>query len=171
MSLQSSLKTTASAARFVFFISIWLAIANWSKEDLPIGVAASVLAVLISLSLVQPTALRPRLAPLVRLNLLFLSSSILAGVDVARRALLPRLDLNPGFVAVPFTLPPGTSRNAFLVHQSLQPGTLPAGVEGDQLQVHCLDTSQPVIESVAADEALLKKAIDRELKRSSRRRA
>jgi multicomponent Na+:H+ antiporter subunit E len=162
MSLQSSLKTTASAARFVFFISIWLAIANWSREDLPIGVAASVLAVLISLSLLPPTTIRPRLAPLVRLNLRFLSSSILAGVDVARRALLPRLDLNPGFVAVPFTLPPGVTRNTFLIYSSLQPGTLPTSAEGDTLQVHGLDILQPIAASIEADEDLFEKALGHE---------
>jgi multicomponent Na+:H+ antiporter subunit E len=102
-----------------------------------------------------------RLVPLAVLAFRLLSFSIIAGIDVARRALLPRLDLNPGLVAVPLTLEPATSRNAFLVYQSLQPGTLPTGAEGDELQVHCLDTSQPVVESVAADEALLKKAIDR----------
>src|SRR4029077_2439904 len=120
------------------------------------GVAASALALWISLILIPRGDVSLRLIPLAVLAFRSLRFSIIAGVDVARRAPLPRLDLNPGFIAVPLTLQPGTSRNAFLVHQSLQPGTLPAGVEGNQLQVHCLDTSQPVIESVAADEALLK---------------
>ncbi len=162
MSLQSSLKTTASAARFVFFIGVWLAIANWNKEDIPIGVAASALAVLISLSLLPPTTIRPRLAPLVKLNLRFLSSSILAGVDVARRALLPRLDLNPGFVAVHFTLPPGVTRNTFLVYSSLQPGTLPTSAEGEMLHVHGLDILLPIAASIEADEALFEKALGHE---------
>jgi multicomponent Na+:H+ antiporter subunit E len=162
MSLQSSLKTTASAARFIFFLGLWLAIANWNKEDIPIGVAASVLALLISLSLLPPTTIRPRLAPLVKLNLRFLSSSILAGVDVARRAIRPRLDLNPGFVALPFTLPPGFARNAFLVYSSLQPGTLPTSAEGEMLQVHGLDILLPIAASIEADEDLFEKAIGHE---------
>ena len=162
MSLQSSWKMTAATARFIYFLGVWLAIANWNKEDIPIGVAASALAVLISLSLLPPTAIRPRLAPLVKLSLRFLSSSILAGVDVARRALLPRLDLNPGFVALPFTLPPGVIRNTFLVYSSLQPGTLPTNAEGDTLQVHGLDILLPIAASIEADEALFEKALGHE---------
>jgi multicomponent Na+:H+ antiporter subunit E len=162
MSRRTPFSIKALAPRFAFFLCIWLIIANWKIADFPVGVAASALALWISLILIPGGDVSLRLVPLAVLAFRSLSFSIIAGVDVARRALLPRLDLNPGFVAVPLTLQPGTSRNAFLVHQSLQPGTLPAGVEGDQLQVHCLDTSQPVIESVAADEALLKKAIDRE---------
>ena len=150
------------AARFAFFLGVWLMIANWKKEDLPVGVAASALALWISLSLLPPTAIRTRFAPLAKLTLRFLSCSIIAGVDVARRALLPRLDLRPGFVAAPFGLPPGVVRNAFLVYSSLQPGTLPTSAEGEMLQVHGLDILQPVAASIEADEALFKTAIDHE---------
>jgi multicomponent Na+:H+ antiporter subunit E len=162
MSRRTPFSIKSLASRFAFFLCIWLIVANWKIADLPVGVAASALALWISLILMPRGDVGLRLVPLAMLAFRLLSCSIIAGIDVARRALLPRLDLNPGFVAVPLTLQPGTRRNAFLVYQSLQPGTLPTGVEGGLLQVHCLDTSQPVIESVAADEALLKKAIDRE---------
>jgi multicomponent Na+:H+ antiporter subunit E len=162
MSRRTPFSIKALASRFAFFLCIWLIVANWKIADLPVGIAASALALWISLIIVPRADVGLRIVPLAVLAYRLLSFSIIAGIDVARRALLPRLDLNPGFVAVPLTLEPGISRNAFLVYQSLQPGTLPTGAEGDQLQVHCLDASQPVIESVAADEALLKKAIDRE---------
>jgi multicomponent Na+:H+ antiporter subunit E len=162
MSLRPALITWTSLGRFLFFMGVWLMIASWKEENLPVSVVAAALALWISLWLLPPTALRPRLVPLVRLNLRFLGCSIIAGIDVARRALLPRLDLRPGFVAVPFTLPPGTARNAFLVYQSLQPGTSPTSAEGDVFQVHCLDTLQPVAATIAADEALFKKAIGHE---------
>ena len=162
MSLRSSLTMTASIARFMFFMSIWLMIAGWKKEDLPIGFAASALALWISLSLLPPTTIRPHLAPLAKLSLHFLSCAIIAGADVARRALLLRLDLRPGFVVVPFALPPGVARNAFLVYSGLQPGTLPTSAEGEKLQVHGLDIMQPIAASIEADEALFKKAIGHE---------
>jgi len=150
------------AARFAFFLGVWLMIANWRKEDLPVGFAASALALWISVSLLPPTGIRPHLVPIAKLTLRFLSYSIMAGADVARRALLPRLNLHPGFVAIPFTLPPGAVRNAFLVYSSLQPGTLPTSAEGEILQVHGLDILQPIAESIQGDEALFEKAIGHE---------
>lgn len=162
MSLQSSSSMTALVARFIFFLGIWLMIASWKKEDLPIGFAASALALWISLSLLPRTTIRPHLAPLAKLSLRFLTCTIIAGADVARRALLPRLDLRPGFVDVPLGLLPGVARNAFLVYASLQPGTLPTSAEGEVLQVHGLDIMQPIAASIEADEAFFKKAIGHE---------
>jgi multicomponent Na+:H+ antiporter subunit E len=152
----------AFSARFVFFLSVWLMIGGWNPEDLPVGLIASALALWISLSLLPPTLFRLHPAALVRLILRFLSSSIIAGVDVARRALQPQLDLRPGFVDVLLTLSPGAARSAFLVYQSLQPGTSPTSAEGEELQMHCLDISQPIAAAVVADEALFKKAIGHE---------
>jgi multicomponent Na+:H+ antiporter subunit E len=147
------------AARYACFLCVWFMIANWQESDIIVGLVACALALWISLSLLPPTDARPRFVPLTRLSLRFLTSSVVAGVDVARRALAPRLDLRLGILAVPLTLPPGDARNAFLLLQSLQPGTLPTNAEGEMLQVHCLDISQPVAGSVVADEVLFKKAI------------
>ena len=162
MSLRTPLMMKALVARFVFFLSVWLMIAGWKEEDLPVGLGASALALWISLTLLPPTAVRPRFAPLAKLSLRFLGSSITAGVDVAWRALLPRMHLRPGFIAVPLALAPGGARSAFLVYSSLQPGTLPTSAEGETLQVHCLDTSQPVASAIVEDEALFKEAIGHE---------
>ena len=114
MSVRPTSMTRTLCARFVFFIGVWLMIANWNDKDIPVGLLASALALWISLSLLPPTTPIRVLLPLAKLSLRFLSCSIIAGIDVARRALLPRLDLRPGFVAVPLTLPPGDARNAFL---------------------------------------------------------
>ena len=59
----------------------------------------------------------------------FLRQSIGAGIDVAWRALDPRLPLRPGFVVYPVSIPPGTARNVFTTLTSLLPGTVPAGEE------------------------------------------
>ena len=158
MSVRASLMR-ALASRFAIFLAGWLMIATWKPSDLPIGIAASALALWISLRLMPPTAVSLRLVPCAVLVFRLLVFSIIAGIDIARRALLPRVDLNPGFAGAALTLEPGTSRNAFLLCQSLQPGTLPTDTEGDRLQVHCLDISQPVVEAVALDEDLFKRAI------------
>ncbi len=85
----------------------------------------------------------------------FLRQSIAAGTDVAWRALDPRLPLQPGFVVYHAQLPPGTKRDTFCAIMSLLPGTLPCGpAEGNGLIIHCLDVTQPVVEQLAAEEAL-----------------
>jgi multicomponent Na+:H+ antiporter subunit E len=154
--------TRLSIARFTFFFCIWLIVANSKLADLPIGIVAAALALWISLRLVLPQPVNIRFVPLARFTFRLLSCSILAGVDVARRALLPRLDLLPGFVTSPLTLQSGVIRDVFLLYQSLQPGTLPTGVDDDHFEVHCLDISRPVIETIEADEVLFKRAIAHE---------
>jgi multicomponent Na+:H+ antiporter subunit E len=90
----------------------------------------------------------------------FLRQSIVAGIDVARRALDPRLPLRPGFVVHRTHLPPGPMRNAFCTMTSLLPGTLPCGSDGSHgLVIHRLDINQPVAEQLAREEALLMRAL------------
>ena len=99
---------------------------------------------------------------LTQLVLRFLRQSIVAGVEVAWRALDPRLPLRPGFVVYRTQLPPGSMRNAFCTMTSLLPGTLPSGIdENDGLVIHCLDITQPVAEQLATEEALLVQALGR----------
>ena len=80
------------------------------------------------------------------------------GVDTAIEA----VGIPATFPPVTSTLPPGSSRNAFLVYQSLQPGTSPTSAEGEMIQMHCLDVSRPIATAIEADEALFKTAIGHE---------
>ena len=67
-----------------------------------------------------------------------------------------RARLRPGFIVYQPRLPPGPARNAFCTITSLLPGSLPSGPDATRgIVVHCLDTSQPVAEQLAAEEALL----------------
>ena len=85
----------------------------------------------------------------------FLRQSISAGIDVALRALNPRLSLRPGFVVYRTQLPAGARRDTFCSIMSLLPGTLPCGpAEGGGLAIHCLDVTQPVVEQLTAEEVL-----------------
>ncbi|MGC1844117.1 MAG: Na+/H+ antiporter subunit E, partial [Pseudolabrys sp.] len=72
----------------------------------------------------------------------------------------PRLPLQPGFVIYPMRLPPSAAQSAFCTITSLLPGTLPSGNdEKGNLIVHCLDESQPVVEQLQSEEALLMKVM------------
>jgi multicomponent Na+:H+ antiporter subunit E len=137
------------------FFCFWLVLTDADTGDLVAGLAAAVAATWASLRLMpaQQSSLRP--IKLVEFVLHFLRQSIVAGVDVAQRALGARLRLRSGFVVYQTHLPPGTARDAFCAIMSLLPGTLPCGpAEGNGLTVHCLDVTQPVLEQLAAEEAL-----------------
>jgi multicomponent Na+:H+ antiporter subunit E len=145
-----------ASARAAGFIGCWLIFTGGNPSDLPAGAVAVAAATWTSLHLMPPGSghLHPlRLAGFVSR---FLRQAVIAGFDVAWRALHPRLPLQPGFVTYQPLYPPGTKRNAFCAVTSLLPGTLPCGpaAEGGLL-IHCLDQTQPVTDQLAVEEALL----------------
>jgi multicomponent Na+:H+ antiporter subunit E len=155
-------RACAAGFRAVLFFGFWLAISGWKAVDLPVGLVATAAATWASLALMPPTGARVRPSALVALKWHFVRGSVVAGFDVARRALGRDVDLNPGFVAAPLHLPPGNARNAFCALASLAPGSLPVGTDGDTLILHCLDVAQPVAQNLAAQETLFLRTQDDE---------
>lgn len=153
----------AALARGAGLFGLWLLLAaplagSPAKliPDLTVGALAAAWATWVSLRLLPPVPGRLRWGALGRLAVHFIWQSIVAGVDVARRAFHPRLPLRPGFLAHPVRLPPGPGRSAFGAFSSLMPGTLPVGTDSnDALIYHCLDLDQPVGAGLARDEARL----------------
>ncbi|MGC1826997.1 MAG: Na+/H+ antiporter subunit E, partial [Pseudolabrys sp.] len=97
-------------ARLVGFFAFWVIIAGTNPADIFVGVLAAIIATSVSLRLLPPGTIRLRPIVLAKLVLRFLYQSIGAGVDVAWRALDPRLPLQPGYVIYRSRLPPGTMR-------------------------------------------------------------
>jgi multicomponent Na+:H+ antiporter subunit E len=151
----SKLPKSAMLARAALFLAFWAALFGVGSADLLVGIVAAAAATWTSLRLLPPGAQRVRLLPLCALLPRFLWQSLLAGWDVARRALDPRLPLHTGLVRYPVGLAPGLHRHTFAAITSLLPGTVPCGVEDGQLVYHCLDTSQPVVAELAAEEQRL----------------
>jgi multicomponent Na+:H+ antiporter subunit E len=69
----------------------------------------------------------------------FLLESFKGGVDVVRRVVGPRLDVNPGFFDYGLRLTRPSARIFFVGLVSLLPGTLSADIDGEILRVHALD--------------------------------
>jgi len=129
------------------------------SADLAAGAVAALAAGWASLRLLPPALNGVRLTGLARLALHFLYQSLIAGIDVAQRALDPRLPLRCGFVRYRVGIPNGPGRHAFITEMSLLPGTVPAGVdEKGELLIHCLDVGQPVATQLAAAETLFTRA-------------
>lgn len=149
--------------RAVAFVALWLILVGGrNPADRPAIVVAVVAATWASLRLLPPG--RTHLSPIafVRFVSRFLHQSIVAGVDVAWRALHPRLPVRPGFVVYQPHLPLGAALDAFCALTSLAPGTLPAGPDDSgAIVVHCLDVGQPVASRLAADEELFIRALGR----------
>jgi multicomponent Na+:H+ antiporter subunit E len=148
----------AAVVRGVLFFGFWLLLMPGAQAvDLAVGVLTAALAAWASLSLLPPAAGRLRLAALLAYLPHFLWQSVAAGIDVARRALDPRLPLNPGFVRYRTAFPPGAARDAFASITSLLPGSVPADEDAETLLYHCLDTAQPLAAQLAAEERVLAK--------------
>jgi multicomponent Na+:H+ antiporter subunit E len=149
----------AAIARGAGFLALWVVLIGLDPIDLAVGACAAAAATWTSLRLLPPEAGRVRFAVLVALLPRFLWQSVVAGVDVARRAFHPRVPLQPDFVAYPVNLPRGQARNAFETITSLLPGTVPCDEDAQTIIYHCLDIGQPVVEQLAADERAYGRAL------------
>jgi multicomponent Na+:H+ antiporter subunit E len=149
----------SAASRAAWFGCLWLVLSGAHVSDIPAAAVAVAAATWTSLRLLEPNAWRRSPRAIVQLLFLFLYHSIVAGADVARRALDPRLPMRPGFVAYPTGLPRGLRRNVFTTLTSLLPGTVPTGELEGQILYHCLDVEQPVLAELAAEEAALVRAL------------
>ena len=150
----------AAVSRGVGLFALWLVLMQSLKlGDLAVGAAATAGATWASLRLLPPAAGRVRFAALLALLPRFLWQSLLAGIDVARRAFAPSMPLARGFVTYKTGFPRGQARNSFATITSLMPGSVPAGDGPDAIEFHCLDCTQPVAEQMAEEERRLAKAL------------
>jgi multicomponent Na+:H+ antiporter subunit E len=139
--------------RGALYLALWFVLLPSAKPaDVALGIAVAAAAAWVSLRLLPPESGRVRLRALLMLLPHFLWESVRAGIDIARRALAPRVCVDPGFVNYPTRFPPGQARNTFSTVASLVPGTVPSGDEDGALVVHCLDVAQPVVEQLGAEE-------------------
>ena len=159
MNAQTPSPTTAWSRSACYF-SLWVILMPSAKPgDLLVGALTAAAATWVSLRLLPPSAGHLRFRALLAFAPHFLWESVRAGIDVARRVLSPDMRLRPGFVACPLALPPGLARNTFATIASLWPGSVPAGDDDGVLAIHCLDTTQPVVEQLCAEERLLVNAL------------
>lgn len=146
--------------RALCFFTLWIILMPSAKAgDLICGLIATLVATYMSVRLLPPAAGQVRLGALIVFVPHFLVQSLLAGIDVARRALHPRLPLQPGIVVYRVGFPPGLARNEFAIITSLLPGSVPIDETEDGLVYHCLDVTQPIAEQMADEERRLAGAL------------
>ncbi|MCO5091055.1 Na+/H+ antiporter subunit E [Bosea sp. (in: a-proteobacteria)] len=149
----------ALAIRGLCLLGLWVILIGPAPADLPVGLAASAAGVWASARL-WPAGGRLSPLGLLRFLLRFLPQSVVAGLDVARRAFAREPNLRPGFARCRSAIPAGLARDTACAVMSLQPGKLPVAVDEDgTLLIHCLDLGEPVAEQVAADEAAFRQIL------------
>lgn len=130
---------------------LWLVLVNGATSSWWIGIPVVVLAALST----QPS--RPSM-PIIWWEVLrfipfFLRRSLSGGMDVARRALHPRLPLDPALIQYPLRLPQGLPQAVMANLVNLLPGTLTAELTDSALQVHLIDQHAPFFEELEAVES------------------
>ncbi len=150
--------------RAVLFALMWWILTDGVMNSWLVGVPVVLFATLVSVVLLPP--LSWSLTGIVRFAPYFLWHSLYGGIDVAKRALHPRLPISPGMYDHRWRLPPGLPRVFMANTVSLLPGTLSAGLDEDHLRVHVLDQTAvfaselDVIEARVAELFCLKLAAD-----------
>ena len=146
--------------RGLWFMALWLVLMPSAKPaDLFFGLLATFAATATSLHLLPRTAGRVQFVALLGFVPHFLWQSVVAGLDVARRAMSPAMPLEPGLASCRVGFPPGVARNEFAAITSLLPGSLPIGEEDGAILYHCLDVARPIARQVADEERRLTAAL------------
>ena len=147
------------ALRLAILAGGWWILTEGDRGGLGFGVPVVGLALATSLWLSPPARQPWRPLGMVRFAAHFLVHSVLGGIDVARRALAPRIPLAPAVRAFRGQLPPGPARDVFASAVSLMPGTLVIDRTPDGLIVHALVDSEQVDHELAVLEATIAHAM------------
>lgn len=151
---------TAALLRGLGLFAFWLIVSGLRPLDIAAGALTAGVAAWISLRLLPPCTLRIRPRGLALYAARMFRQSVAAGIDVAWRALDPRLPLRPGFVYYRSQLAPGAAQSAFCTMISLLPGTLPCGADASSaVIVHCLNVMQPVAAQLSDEETSFVRAL------------
>ncbi|MFZ5477373.1 MAG: Na+/H+ antiporter subunit E [Myxococcota bacterium] len=116
----------------------WWIITEADPSALVFGVAVVVFTLVASRAVPSAPAPSWSATGLLGYGRVFLVGSVLGGIDVARRALAPRLPIAPTILRYPLRLATGPARRLFMGTLSLMPGTLSVRLDGDSLDVHVL---------------------------------
>lgn len=138
----------AILSRGLLFAFIWWLLAEGDADSWGMGGVSVALALAASLVLSPPGRMRLSPRGLLAFIGFFLIQSVRGGVQVAARALRPRMDLAPALLDIPVSLPEGIGRVLLVNTLNLLPGTLCVRVAGDRLRLHVLDARQPNAEEV-----------------------
>lgn len=153
-------QTACLFVRSLTFLCLWSVVNGVSAADLAIGAFTAGGAAWASMCLFPCGRERPNLIAWIALLARIPIQALVAGAQVARRALDPALPLHPGWKPYETALPEGTAQDIFAAFAALLPGSVPVrrGTSGT-FDIHCLDVDAPIASTLAGEEARLKTAL------------
>jgi multicomponent Na+:H+ antiporter subunit E len=125
------------ALRLTVFTLLWWVLTEGQPQSWPLGSLVILSTTALSLALSRPAPWS--VVGFVYFVPYFLWRSLHGGADVAWRACLPGLPIEPGMLIYRLRLPPGRARIFMTAVVSLVPGTLSAEIAQNNLYVHILD--------------------------------
>lgn len=135
--------------RAALLLVIWVVLAGgWPTKDGPLVLALIAAALLTSCRLCPPAPIGLRPWRVLRFIPWFLGQSLAGGLDVAKRALSPRMPLRAGFVALPLRASAGPSRTTLVWILNLLPGTAAVHLRESNLTIHVLDRELHTLEKL-----------------------
>lgn len=135
-------------SRALMFIVLWTSLSGGVMDGWAYGAAATLLAAWLSLRLYPPGQPRVRAWRAAVFAPMLLARGFLGGLDVARRALDPRLPIRPGWMVLRLRhgcVPANVLLGGVI---SILPGSLAAGPQDGAMNVHLLNL---YAESAASD--------------------
>ena len=124
----------------VALAALWWLLSDGAAGAWVIGVPAVIGAAWAAWSLGAGDLGTISLRGLLRFLPLFVLESVRGGVDVARRTLAARMDIQPGFAQFRTGLKKPAARVFFANCVCLLPGTLASDLDGDRIELHLLDS-------------------------------
>lgn len=138
------------AVRIVAFASLWLVLVEGDLHHL--GLAALAIGGAAAMGVKAGVGIGWRLSArgLVRFVPYFVHVSLTSAWDVAKRTVVGRRALDPALIHYRLRLPAdGPALTFFAYVTSLIPGTLCAGIDGQDITIHAIDRSQDPTKAIA----------------------
>lgn len=154
------------AAHVLALALLWWVLVAGETGSWGLGLVVVTVATATSFALPLARPWRMRTSAIPGFVFFFVKRSVWGGIDVARRALHPRLPIDPVLVDYRLHLPPGPARVFMLNTLSLLPGTVSADLHRDRLTAHVIDAGLDTEGELRRLERLVARLFDHPLEMS-----
>jgi multicomponent Na+:H+ antiporter subunit E len=141
MILSKEGRSRNGAFRAAIYVILWWILTDGNPTSWLMGGLSVGFAVFVGTLLFDQTAWSWSFKGLIRFVPFFLVGSVRAGMDVMRRAIHPKLPINPALIHYRLRLPVKPARIFMACTLTLMPGTLSAGLSETHVTVHLLDAN------------------------------